>query len=58
MPNPKGNDNKRDKLGAGPATTGSFGTSNSANLTVDSAGSGENSNEFFPHFNKSIKNKK
>lgn len=58
MLNSKGKDNKRDKLGAGPATTGSFGTSNSANLTVESAGSAENHNELFPYFNKKAKNKK
>jgi hypothetical protein len=45
----KSMDNTRDKLAAGPVTTGDFGISSSSNLTVDSDGAYDKTGELFPH---------
>ena len=46
--------NKRDKLASGPSTTGSFGTSGSSNVTIDSSGLvGDEHNSLFPNFHES-----
>ncbi|WP_139903394.1 hypothetical protein [Clostridium thermarum] len=51
--------NTRDKLAAGPVTTGDFAASSSSNLTVDSEGAYDKPGELFPHnkINKSKDNK-
>ncbi|MFL0245920.1 hypothetical protein [Candidatus Clostridium stratigraminis] len=49
----KSNKNKKDKLLASQSTTGSYGISNSANLTIESSGTdGDDNNSFFPNFHE------
>lgn len=49
----KTNKNKKDKLLASQSTTGSYGISNSANLTVESSGTvGDDSTALFPNFHE------
>jgi hypothetical protein len=48
--------NTKDKLAAGPATTGSYASSTDGNLTTASAGpEGDDSHDLFLHFKKDKK---
>lgn len=45
---------KQDKLASGPSTTGSFATSGSSNVTIESSGLvGDDKNSLFPDFHES-----
>lgn len=47
--NKKDKDNTRDKLSAGPVTTGDYAISTSSNLTSASDGAYDNPQNLFPH---------